>query len=127
MTLKERIRQRMEEKHWSLADLAKETNIAKGYLWEILKGEAQRPSANTLYAIAIALGTSVADLLGKEDELNQESDRNIPLSLKEFAHEIGLPKEDIKMLANIRFRGEQPKDKEGWRFLYESIKRSTRG
>lgn len=127
MELSDRIKQRMEEKHWTLADLTKETKIAKGYLWEILAGKAKRPSAHTLYEIARALGTSVADLLGKEEAASQTVPVNIPDSLHEFAEEQHLPEEDIRTLAAISFRGEQPKTKEDWEFLYQSIKRSTRG
>jgi transcriptional regulator with XRE-family HTH domain len=127
MALGDRIKIRMVEKQWTLADLVKETKIAKGYLWEILNGRAKRPSANTLYEIARALGTSVADLLGKESEAGQPVSLSVPASLKELAEEASLPEEDVRMLAAICFRGEQPKTKDDWKFLYESIRRSTRG
>ena len=127
MELNERIKLRMDEKHWSLADLARETKIAKGYLWEILKGEAKRPSAQTLYTIAKALGTSVADLLGKENEAVHRRSTRMPDSLREFAEEENLLEKDVKMLASINFRGKQPKTKEDWAFLYQSVKRSVRG
>ena len=127
MELSERIKMRMKEKGWSLADLARETKIAKGYLWEILSGRAKRPSANTLYEIARALGTSVADLLGREASVGQTELSNMPDSLREFVEKEDLPEEDVRMLALISFRGEQPKTKDDWKFLYESIKRSIRG
>lgn len=126
MELADRIKMRMKEKGWSLAELARESKIAKGYLWEILNGKAKRPSANTLYEIARVLGTSVADLLGKEADAGQASAPNIPDSLRDFAKQEKIPKEDIQMLATISFRGEQPKTKDDWKFLYESIKRSIR-
>jgi len=122
--LAERIKKRMEEKGLTLADLARETGTAKGYLWEILGGRAKRPSANTLYEIAKALGTSVADLLGREP-----SDRmpmKLPAPLREFVEAEKLPEEDAHMLGRINFRGKQPRTKDDWRFVYESIKRSTR-
>ena len=127
MELAERIKMRMKEKGWTLADLARESKIAKGYVWEILSGKAKRPSANTLYEIARALGTSVADLLGKEVSVGQTEPSNIPDSLREFAKEEDIPEEDVQMLAPISFRGEQPKTKDDWKFLYESIRRSIRG
>lgn len=126
MELAERIKKRMDEKGMSLADLARETQVAKGYLWEILDGRAKKPSANTLYEIAKALGTSVGDLLGREPPEPQSS-ATIPAALLEFADAEKLPKEDILMLANINFRGNQPKTKDDWKFLWESIKRSTKG
>jgi transcriptional regulator with XRE-family HTH domain len=125
VALAERIKQRMDEKGLTLADLARETHVAKGYLWEILDGRAKKPSANTLYEIAKALGTSVGDLLGREPSEPQSSAK-IPVSLREFADEEKLPEEDVLMLASINFRGNQPKTRDDWKFLYESIKRSTR-
>lgn len=125
MELAERIKKRMDEKGLTLADLARETGVAKGYLWEILGGQAKKPSANTLYEIARVLGTSVGDLLGREP--SEKSHVQIPESLKEFVDEEKVPEEDVRMLATINFRGNQPKTKDDWKFLWESIKRSTRG
>lgn len=127
MELAERIKMRMKEKGLSLADLARETNVAKGYLWEILGGKAKRPSANTLYEIARTLGTSVADLLAKEVNIDQGELSDIPEPLRELIEKEELPEEDARMLASINFRGDQPKTKDDWKFLYESIKRSIRG
>lgn len=127
MELADRIKKRMKEKGKTLADLARETKIAKGYLWEILNKEAKRPSANTLYEVARVLGTSVADLLGREASDERTARPEIPTTLKEFAEDEKLPDEDIRMLASVSFRGDQPKTKDDWRFLYQSIKRSIRG
>ena len=128
MRLRERIQTRMDEKGWKLADLARESGVAKGYLWEILSSEKEkRPSAQTLYTIAEALGTTVADLLGRSTELKSVGSGEMPETLREFASEANLPDEDIRVLAAIHFRKEQPKGKEDWRFLWESIRRSVRG
>ena len=111
----------------SAAELARRATISKGYLSEIenTTGErsAPRPSAEVLYRLATALGTTVADLLEKEV---QPAARSIPPDLQEFARAANLPDEDVRMLAQIRFRGEQPRTADDWRFLYESIKRSIR-
>lgn len=125
MDLAERIKKRMEEKGLTLADLAKGTGVAKGYLWEILSGKAKKPSANTLYEVARVLGTSVADLLGREPS-EQNPPTQISDSLREFIEAEKPPEEDVQMLAKINFRGKQPKTKDDWKFLYESIKRSTK-
>ena len=101
MELAERIQMRMKEKNWSLADLARETNVAKGYLWEILGGKAKRPSAITLYEIARALGTSVADLLAKEINIDQSELSEMPDQLRELIEEEQIPEEDIRMLVSI--------------------------
>ena len=121
--LGERIKQRREEKGLTAADLARRASLSKGYLSEIESGRAPRPSAEILYQIAVALGTTVADLLGKEV---RPASQAIPASLREFAEDANLPQEDVQMLAQIRFRGEQPSTVDDWRYLYESIKRSIR-
>ena len=121
--LGERIKQRREEKGLTAADLARRASLSKGYLSEIESGRAPRPSAEILYQIAVALGTTVADLLGKEVRPALQA---IPASLREFAELANLPQEDVQMLAQIRFRGEQPSTVDDWRYLYESIKRSIR-
>jgi transcriptional regulator with XRE-family HTH domain len=126
MTLAARIRKRMEEKGWTLADLSRESQVAKGYLWEILDGRAKKPSAETLYRIAAALGTSVADLLGRPPAQPASAELQVAAELRALADDLNLPEEDVQMLAASRFRKEQPKTKEGWRFLYESIRRSIR-
>ena len=45
----------------------------------------------------------------------------VPDSLREFADEEGLPQADLRMLASIQFRGEQPQTKERWRYIYTAI------
>ena len=77
-----------------------------------------------LYRKATALGTTVADLLGREVEVVTIE---ISPSLREFAREASLPEADVSMLAGIRYRGEQPRNSADWRYLYESIRRTIRG
>lgn len=131
MALGDQIRQRREEKGISAADLARRAGLSKGYLSELESGGAEsgnarppRPSAEILYRIATELGTTIADLLEKEI---QPAPTAIPPGLQEFAAKSNIPEEDVKMLAQIRFRGNQPSSVEDWQFLYESIKRSIRG
>ena len=35
---------------------------------------------------------------------------------------MNLSESEVEMLAQVNFRGNRPKDKEGWRFLLEAIK-----
>ena len=103
------------------AELARQAEISKGYLSEIESGQVSRPSGTVLFRVATALGTSIADLLDKE--IQPESGR-VNSGLLELAEMENLPEGDVQMLAQIRFRGDQPQTVEDWRFLYESIKRS---
>jgi len=123
-TVAERVKQRRMEKGITAADLARRAGISKAYLSEIENGKVPRPSADVLYRLATELGTTVADLLGKP--VQAPAARSIPDALRQFAEAEELPEEDVKMLAQIRFRGEQPKTPDDWRFLYDAIKRSVR-
>lgn len=123
MSLGTRIKQRREQKGIPAAELARLAEISKPYLSELENGHAARPSVAVLFRIAKALGTTAADLMGEEI---QPTNGTISPTLREFAASEGLPAEDVRMLARIRFRGEQPQTPEDWRFLYESIKRSIR-
>jgi len=124
MTLGQRVRQRRDEKGLSLSALARASKDSKGYLSQIENDAAPRPSGDTLFKMANALGTTVADLLGREIE---PTAREISPVLMEFARPPNLPEADVMMLAAIRYRGEQPHSVADWRYLYESIRRTIRG
>jgi transcriptional regulator with XRE-family HTH domain len=124
-TLGQKIKLRREQLNISLNQLSEKSGVAKGYLWEIeddRNSERIRPSANTIFKIAEALGTSAADLLGKKIKSNVSS--IIPENLKLFAEKNHLPESDIKMLAGIQYRGERPNTQEDWQYIYESIRRT---
>lgn len=122
-TIGSRIRRHREEKAISLSRLAREAGISKGYLWSLEsrpQGDAdQRPSAQTLYAIAKALGVTLADLLG--EQLVSDDDRPIDPTLREFAEQHQLPQADVEMLASIQWRGDRPRSVDRWRFIYQAI------
>ena len=124
MEISAKIQLRRKEKELTAAELARRAEVSKGYLSELENGRAERPSGEVLYRIASALGTTVADLLGREI---RPTGHDISPVLREFATEALLPEEDIRMLSQIRFRGEQPTTIDDWRFLYESIRRSIPG
>ncbi len=110
----------------SLSEVARLSGVSKGYLSQVERSPTARPSAATLFAIARALGTTVAELFeGKESESQRAAAVEISDSLREFVEEAELPPVDIEMLAGIRYRGASPRTKEDWRFLYESIRRSV--
>ncbi|MGA8746445.1 MAG: helix-turn-helix transcriptional regulator [Solirubrobacterales bacterium] len=117
------IKRRREESERSLSQLADDAGISKGYLWKLEKGDVEaRPSANTLYKISRALGTSMSTLMGKAILIEEPTD--LPPSLVEFAEKEGLGERDRAMLAQINFRGKQPERPEDWSFIWNAIKRS---
>jgi transcriptional regulator with XRE-family HTH domain len=120
----DRIRRFREERGLNLSQLAEHAGVSKGYLWALENDPAaRRPSAETLYAVARALGVTIADLMGREVLAAPAGD--IPDSLREFAEEADLPEADIQMLASIQFRGERPRTKERWRYIYTAISTSA--
>src|SRR5258706_7688433 len=106
----DRIKQRRAEVNISLAELARRADLSKGYLHAIESGETQSPSAEILYRIANELGTTIADLLGENPELEdqQEEQVELPEFLLDFAAQDKLPDTDVKMLARIQYRGKSP-------------------
>lgn len=83
-TVGQRIKRYREEKGMSQNALAVETGIAKSYLWSLEKDStATRPSAESLYKIAKALGVTMSALLGRE--LLTDPPEGVPPGLAEFA------------------------------------------
>ncbi|MGW3993192.1 helix-turn-helix domain-containing protein [Amycolatopsis sp. NPDC004772] len=121
-----RIRKYRQDRNLSLNQLAESTGVSKGYL-SALENEqtstakSRRPSAETLYAIAQALGVTMSDLLGRK-LLTTATASPPPESLQKFAEADNLPQADIEMLNAIQFRGERPKTIERWRYIYTAIR-----
>jgi transcriptional regulator with XRE-family HTH domain len=117
----DKIKQRREEINMTAAELARQAGISKGYLYSIEEGTTKHPSAEIVYSLAIALATSVSDLLGHTAKCDN---RELPHSLIQFAEDAQLPPADIYMLSQIFYRGRQPEQQDDWRFIYEAIRRT---
>lgn len=118
-----RIRRFRDDSGLSLSALAAKAGVSKGYLHR-LEGDSTdaRPSGKTLYALAEALGVTMSDLLGRK--LLGPAQADVPAALRQFAEDEGLPEADVLMLAAIEFRGEAPRTKERWRYIYNAIETS---
>lgn len=115
-----RIQKYRLEADLSLSALAAKAGVSKGYLHRLeAETSSTRPSGKTLYALAEALGVTISDLLGRK--LLSDPPAKIPKVLLEFAAEEALPESDVRMLASIEFRGEAPRTKERWRYIYNAI------
>jgi transcriptional regulator with XRE-family HTH domain len=124
-TIGARIKRFREDRDMTQSELSERAEISKSYL-STLENETRaqpRPSAQTLYQIAQALGVSIADLLGRP--VVAQSKEALPTGLREFARRRNLPQADVDMLCSIQFRGERPKTPERWEFIYEAIKNSA--
>jgi len=56
------------------------------------------------------------------DKRKKRPAEDLPPGLKELQIEMNLSQSEVEMLAQVNFRGNRPKDMEGWRFLLEAIK-----
>ena len=119
----DRIRRYRKERQINLSQLAQAAGVSKGYLSALENDpQARKPSAETLYALANVLGVTMADLLGRR--LLTAAAMEVPTSLRAFADEDGLPEADVQMLSTIQFRGDPPRTKERWRYIYMAIRTS---
>jgi transcriptional regulator with XRE-family HTH domain len=117
----DRIRRLRGERDLSLNQLAERSGVSKSYLWSLENDEegAARPGGETLYKVAEALGVTMSELLGRR--LLTEPPEDVPKSLQAFAKSEGLSDTDVRMLASIRFRGQQPSTERAWAFIYQAI------
>jgi transcriptional regulator with XRE-family HTH domain len=125
-TVGSRVKRFREEKGLTASELAAKAKIAKSYLSALENGDThpRRPSGETMYRLAEALGVAMSDLLGRPILHSARSER--PESLLRFAEENDLPERDVEMLASIQFRGDQPQTVKRWEFIYEAIRNSKR-
>ncbi len=125
MALSDQIRARRLAQGLTLAELARRAAVSKGYLSQLEHGtDTPRPSADILYRIAFTLGASVGELLEKQLLRTGEELTAVPTGLREFAQQAHLRDDDIKMLAQIKYKGARPQFADDYRFIYESIRRT---
>jgi transcriptional regulator with XRE-family HTH domain len=126
--LGENVRFRRQGKGWTLSDLAEKSGISKAYISDLENGAAGRPNIQYVFAIANALGVTLDELLDDAAPKRTDASRKkrtaeeLPPGLKELQMDMNLSESEVEMLAQVNFRGNRPKDKEGWRFLLEAIK-----
>ena len=123
-----KIRFLRQGKGWTLTDLSEKSGISKAYISDLENGAAGKPNIQYAYAIAIALDVTLDELVNDakpsniEKSGNKNAFKDLPPGLAELQKELSLTPDEVEMLAEVNFRGNRPKDKEGWRFLLEAIK-----
>ncbi len=127
MNLSQRIKQLREEKGFSLGKLAETAEVSKAYLSQLENNVSKQPSAEILFKIASALGTTIADLLDKpvrvySKDTHQEMPEGLRTLIDERAEILDIRDEDITMLMNIQYRGKQPNDPEEWELVLRAIR-----
>lgn len=118
-----RIRAFRKDQGMTLTDLATTAGVSKSHLSALENGAGARPGAAILHKIAVALGVTIADVIGRE--VRPQTPTEMPASLLEFAKAQQRPQADKDMLASITFRGEQRRTPERWAYIYTAIKTSA--
>ncbi len=114
-------------KGWSLSRLAKESGLSKAYISDLENGSAGKPNIQYIFAVALALGVTLSELLEEsvartEGTRTKRKESDLPSGLRELQLELNLSEDDVDKLAQISFRGNRPRDKEAWRYLIETLK-----
>lgn len=131
MNLSQKIKQLRKKKGFSLSKLAETAGISKAYMSQLENSVSKQPSAEILFKIASALGTTIADLLDKpvrvqSSDFFKPGENTIPYGLQELIDNRGealdIREEDVSMLMNIRYRGNQPKTVDEWEHLLQTIR-----
>ena len=133
MPLAQNLRDARKRAGLTLEELSRAADVSKTYLWELENDEdgSKKPSADILLKIADALSVTIADLMGLPSVRVDEANVILPPSLIEFrdmmAKQMKQPvsEQDLRDLATMRFRGGQPRTKEGWYQLYVTLKNTT--
>jgi transcriptional regulator with XRE-family HTH domain len=121
-----RVRFLRQGKGWTITTLAEGSGISKAYISDLENGVAGKPNIQYVYSIAVALGVTLDELLDDAQPTHRfkprRSDEQLPPGLAELQHELKLSDAEVENLAQVNFRGNRPKDAEGWRFLLEALK-----
>lgn len=125
----ERIRQRRSELGWTQEQLAREAALSKGFLSDLEAGK-RSVGADSLLALATALGVTMDYLMRGDPTSPQTTDVHIPGSLSAFAKSAALTYAQTVMLLDLQrqiiaHRSTSKSDdleKVDWRRFYESVR-----
>ncbi len=109
------VQAKRKEIEMSQTELAEFAGVSRNYISLIERGEAKNISMRVINQLAVALGTSPAELTGETSMIT------IPASLRDFGIKNNLPYEVVDKLARIPRRGKEPKTAEEWKNLYRAI------
>jgi transcriptional regulator with XRE-family HTH domain len=120
-------------KGWSLSDLSERSGVPKAYISDLENGAAGKPNIQYVFNVAEALDVTLDDLVrdATEKRVKRRPSGDLPPGLAELQKDLrftdeALSDDDVEMLAQVNFRGNRPKDKEGWRFVHQAIKLAGR-
>lgn len=117
--LGERLRRRRKALGLTAKALAKVAGVSPSYVSQLEHGKQDQPSLDVLGALAAALGSTPAELLGAPIAAPVPS--RVPPALAALAAEMGLDPVTTAMLATINLEGRQPTTREGWLLVVLAI------
>ncbi len=97
---------------WSLAEVSRRTGLSRAYLNALEHGRSRRPGANVV--------RKLEDLFGSLTEV-PPLDLAVPAGLSEAARERRIPPSEVRLLAGMRVRGQQPQSRERWAFILDAM------
>ena len=120
------------QKGMSMTQLAEKSGISKAYLSQLEAGAQENPSLEVLRKLAVALETTIGDLIGGEvatpaaEETSRVEDPGLQSFLAERRKQgRPLPSGDVQLLLRLQWRGgsrgERPRSKEQWAFFYKNL------
>jgi transcriptional regulator with XRE-family HTH domain len=112
---------------WSLTELAEKSGVSKAYISDLENGAAGKPNIQYVFNVAGALDATldelVKDATAKEQRgRKRRSADELPPGLADLQRDLDLSDDEVEMLAQVNFRGNRPKDTEGWRFVLQAIR-----
>lgn len=125
----ERIKARRAELDWTQEQLAKESGLSKGFISDLEAGK-RSVGADSLLAIATALGVSTDHLMKGRVSQTQKGEINIPASLSQLARSLDLSFGQTLLLLDLqrqiiahRSRSKSNDlEKVDWKRFYETVK-----
>ncbi len=135
-----RLRRARSDRGKTLRDVSLASGISIAYLSDLERGVLVNPTLDTLRAVGKALGVSLNELLGVEEEAPTEAMyrpardecRQLPhfrVALEEDAKRArksvdDLEEEWLRCLSQIRVAGKAPKTATDYLFIFEAIRRA---
>jgi transcriptional regulator with XRE-family HTH domain len=126
LKLGQKVRFLRQGKGWTLSDIAEKSGVSKAYVSDLENGVAGKPNIQYIYSIAVALDVSLDGLLSdtaaRPSSAKRKEKHELPPGLWELQQEKKLTDDDVEVLATINFRGNRPRDREGWLYLLNTLK-----
>jgi transcriptional regulator with XRE-family HTH domain len=99
---------------WSLSETAARTGLSRAYINALERGRGKRPGADVIRRLEDVFGP-----LRSPTSAIEQGDT--PSGLVALAQERRIPPTEVRILASLRIRGQQPQSKDRWRFIYDAL------